>query len=424
MNIDLDDLVRNQIIDTATAERIRAYQLSIGSGPSGHRLSQMVVLAGIILIGLGLLLIIRYQWHMISVFYQTLLACIPLVLAQGYGAYLILKKEHSIFQDELAALSILWALGIATSLVWHIYTLDWNLHFFLQTWIQLAFPLIFLFRSGLTSLFIWIGLAWYITTSNHFDRNLHYVYSALFLGIATSRYIMANRQEDSRLVWLWHQVLVPIVWILFAFSIAPGTCERSFLVIILVLFFLFQTWADSPLAAHWRGTRFFEYFAFIGFWTIGFLYAFSSIWTTGRYTPERACFSPAAIGTMTVFGGLALFLIRYKSPGFYQTLKTKKMYWFFAILLSLGLAGFGWEPAWAKFVAHSVICIGVAWMIHQAISTDDLIRLNAGLLLLGAWLMALFFQSSIPLIWRGIAFLVLGIICFVLNYYLVRQRKP
>jgi uncharacterized membrane protein len=141
MNLDLDELIKAEIIDVSLADKIRDYYAKRKNPNASSRLIQIVSLIGVSLIGLGLILIIGYNWDQIPKVWRIIISFIPLISAQGIGTYTLLQYKSKVWK-EFSALAILFGIGIAMALITQIYFLDVNLVEFLKLWILLSGPLI------------------------------------------------------------------------------------------------------------------------------------------------------------------------------------------------------------------------------------------------------------------------------------------
>jgi hypothetical protein len=222
---------------------------------------------------------------------------------------------------------------------------------------------------------------------------------------------------------MWHQVVVPIVLFVFTLSLTPYACSRTVLVTILLLFLIYQSLSDSSLFHTIIWAKAYAIYTFIGAWVIAFLFAFTPIWSSSSWNRSSDC-TDSTSWLITVLYGLisVLFLYFFRNTTI-QELKRPGMYWFIGLLILLSLGGFYIDAGIAKFIADLLILAGISWIIYRAIDSEDLMSLNIGLILLASWVAFRFFQSNIPVIWRGLGFFTLGAACFILNIWLAKKRK-
>jgi hypothetical protein len=76
-----------------------------------------------------------------------------------------------------------------------------------------------------------------------------------------------------------------------------------------------------------------------------------------------------------------------------------------------------------KWLANVLVLVGSGRMIYRGIQHELLPVLNLGILILATWIICRFFEYDISFLWRGMTFIGLGVLCFSLNYVLLKKRK-
>ena len=97
MKIDLEELVQAQVIDQEAVDAAVAIRKRI---------------IGVTMVGLGLLLIVAYNWDQMPKSIKLLFAILPLAGAQTSGLFTLTKKSTSITWKEVSSLAILFGVGI------------------------------------------------------------------------------------------------------------------------------------------------------------------------------------------------------------------------------------------------------------------------------------------------------------------------
>jgi uncharacterized membrane protein len=161
----LPELVEAQVITPETASQIRDYYHR-REGKPANVLFIVFGILGALLVGLGIILMLAHNWDELPRAARTSLAFLPLVLGQGLGVYVLLRKAASLAWRESAATLLFLAVGASISLVSQIYHITTgNLSSFLFTWMLLVLPLVYLLRSSMVSLLYLSGITWYAAES-------------------------------------------------------------------------------------------------------------------------------------------------------------------------------------------------------------------------------------------------------------------
>jgi uncharacterized membrane protein len=148
---DIEKLVREEIISQEIANRINAYYSSKESN-SSNRLLVIFGVLGAFLIGLGIILILAHNWDQLPRFLKTILAFIPLLVAQGLCGYTLWKKKDSQTWRESASIFLILSIGAAIALISQVYHLEGEMQGFLLIWMILALPVVYIMTSSVSSL--------------------------------------------------------------------------------------------------------------------------------------------------------------------------------------------------------------------------------------------------------------------------------
>ena len=128
----LTELQKAEIIDAATADRIRAYYRT-REEESTPKIFVIFGVLGAVLVGLGIILIFAHNWDELPRFAKTILAFIPLIAGQIACGYTLFKKRDSVAWRESSATFLFFAIGASISLISQIYNISGNFSSFLLT---------------------------------------------------------------------------------------------------------------------------------------------------------------------------------------------------------------------------------------------------------------------------------------------------
>lgn len=423
MNIDLKELTGAGIIDTSTADAIKIYYESKKQKGTGSRFFQIISVLGILLVALGLMLIIGYNWYHLPKWTKVTLGFLPLLAAQLLGVYTLIRNKMSKVWCEISATSIIAGIAIAMSLLSNIYNLDAAYSDFLKWGLVLCIPVVILFDSGIGSLISWIGLGFFII-----DRPLylstHKVLIAVgFIAVLLYLYIKHLIENRINLTWAWHHLFIPVVLVIFTFALGPYSCQNFVLLHLLILCFAFSTISDIQLISDRLWIHIYKMAGFGGSFILAFIYSFKNFWTQRSFNLTENCFTYAGIAVTTVFAIVflvaILYLIRSKSWDIMTLFDIK---WMILLLSLLTIVG-NQFPDLSSSIVNILLLLSSAFIIKEGINTENLLQLNVGIVILIVWVICRFFGTDIPYLWKGIIFIILGLLCFSLNYILLKRKR-
>src|SRR5690348_4255883 len=100
---DLQELVNANIITEDIATQITGYYRSKETPPS-NKFNLVLGILGAILVGSGIILLVAHNWDILNKFTKTVLAFLPLAIAQAICIYAIIRKRESrVWQESSAA---------------------------------------------------------------------------------------------------------------------------------------------------------------------------------------------------------------------------------------------------------------------------------------------------------------------------------
>ena len=146
------------LISTQGANQLRE---RYGREETGIGLAQMAMGAlGALLIGSGLIAVVGYNWDDLSRPVRLLLAFLPLLLTQGFTAFVLKRGEAlATWVRETAGLLQSLALGACMAMVSQIYNMGGEWRDFLFYWMILSVPLAWVLRSHSVVILYLIGIA-------------------------------------------------------------------------------------------------------------------------------------------------------------------------------------------------------------------------------------------------------------------------
>lgn len=426
---ELPQLVSSGVLSEETAQALRTHY---GELPQsfGQRLL-MIILAvfGAALIGGGVILVLAHNWDDLSRTVRTVLSILPLLIAQGLTLYAFTKQSQSVAWRESTALFQALMVGAAISLVAQTYNISGDFQGFMRTWMLLALPLVYLTRSTLVALF-YLGsfVIWSFSGLNHYqaERLWAWQYWPLYLAVLP-HYAMEFRRD-------------PLSWASAALGYVSfaALALTSFVVLegalsLWILFYsglLVALYALDGLALPEGGPIGARPLAIIG--RLGaaiflFILSFRSIWPDliGRWRSFdgvtagwwwKAGIPSGLVVILAIIGGVLIWTRRAKTD---RVLMVFPLVTLTAYFLSVRESDY--DVAAILMNAYGLIW-GVS-TIARGLKQARWGATNRGLILLSALILARFFDSEFSLIARGLAFVVLGVGCLTVNYFLWRKTQ-
>jgi uncharacterized membrane protein len=421
---DLDELLKANIIDEATATKISNYFELQKSGSTG-RLHIVLAILGSLLAGLGIILFVAHNWDNLNRIVKTGLSFLPLLIGQSLCAYVLLKKRGIAAWRESSAAILLFAVGASISLISQVYHIEGSMSSFLLTWIILVTPLVYIMQSSTVALLVIAGISWYacLVGYSDFSKQIPYAYLAAILVLAPHYYNYFRKNPGSNFFHLlnWTGV-VSLSIVLGCFGSTVNNSYGSLFLAYLCMFCLFYLYGNTPRwhkQSNW--TNPFRIVGLLGVLIILFLWSFDFIWEDVLQISKQTLFTNNNLFLAVIFivANLLVFFRNKEQRTLTNTDLTGLSFVPFTALLFL-------PPSWinlALLVINIWILLVAIYFIDRGTSVNHLGILNFGLLLVLILALCRFFDDRIPFVWRGIFFLATGFAFFAANYLLLRKRK-
>lgn len=365
---------------------------------------------GFLLVGLGIILILAYNWDNIGRTERTALA-FGLLIAGQLAAVLAKRfRYYSTALMEGSAVFWLCAIGAAVAIIGQTYHLGGDLHGFLTLWVLLGIPVVYLMRSDAAALFTLAGITYFAADLRGGEYLIplamwaawlpHYIVRFIYARFTNSFVILSCVFFVSSLVsvssfyaddisglWIVIFTLVPSVLYLLGsifFRQAEKAWQNPFtlcakLLLTLVLFFLISISSWKYIDLEMTSVIFSKG----GLWA-AFLFYLFLVW---QFFKRRAKGS-----LLFVFAPLIALAALFIADGFYSML----------------------------FVNIAVIA-GALHMVINGGRNADIGRVNHGLIFISAVILIQFFEGDFGLIAKGSVFIGVGLGLLLFNIFLHRR---
>lgn len=413
---DLQELVEAKIITADTAQQITDYYQSKSNTPS-NKFNLVLGILGAILVGSGIVLLIAHNWDELNKIAKTIIAFVPLVLAQAACVYTLLRKKENRAWQEGSATLLFFAVATCMALISQVYHIDGTLTGFLLTWLFLMAPVIYLLNASIVSLLSIAGITWYACLQGYSDDSYPYFYVLFLVLIAPHYYRFARYRRHSNFFHL-HNWFLAISWCIALGAFASRQSEAAwvfagYMSLFGILYLLGNT-------AYFREYKLFAnpplLIGLPGILVIMMIGSFEQLWREFHtHTITEYFNSPLSyITILFLMAGIVVLARRLKTidPAAWSV-------YIFCLLVFLFInAG-----AFPAFIVNCCILMVAVFYIRQGSLQNHLGILNFGLLIIAILALLRFFDESIPFIWRGIFFVAAGAGFFVANYLLLKKRK-
>jgi uncharacterized membrane protein len=435
LRAELPDLVASGTISSDTAGAIDRHYASAESRASSSGFVLLVVV-GSALIGAGIILLIAHNWDELSRATRSIIAFLPLLVAQALGVLVLLRRSESPSWRECAAILDVAAVATAISLVSQTYQIQGTLADFLRLWLLLSIPIVYLFRSTAGAIAYIAGtVAWLFTQTPWWHHSPGMLFFWLFLLAILPYYILLLRRNR-----MSRESTVLSIFLLIATAIGLGFTAEYTRANLGGLAF-----AGFFAAVYLCGMRFFSgtderrlhplaLLGGIGVGVTAVVLSFENVWhMTGelQWTLKGV---PRAIGIaiellfpIVALGLLATDYIKRKRIAFSVAAGALPLAAILAwIIANLAPASQRAQDTPYPFAAALIfnlytLILGIELLVRGT-RANSLARANFGLLVIAALAIARFFDSDLSFVTRGVGFIVVGAGFLVANVIFFRRR--
>jgi hypothetical protein len=381
---------------------------------------------GSMLVGLGIILLLAYNWDELSRPLRAVIAYLPLLGALGLCAWIVFTGKTGTGLREGAGTFLALAVGASIALVAQTYQLGGTFRTFTLVWMLLILPSVYVLDAVMPALIYLVGITGWAIGQRCYDDNPYWFWGLLALVVPYLAWIRLRDRDSVKGVWLlWGLMLAvlsgvatgmrgdePVLW----FSLYASLFSACLLAD--------ELWGAQNLTLWGRPLT------LLGGGGLGvmvFLYSFVWFWEDME-RHYRYYWRETDIGPDLVFASVTLLLAvvlgviafrRIRSPALRLASAFPVVA---ALLVALNTALDGAEliPA----VLMNLYAFSLAGLVVvQAVREMKLGLMNLGLLLLAALLISRFFDADMSILGRGIAFIVLGLAFLGANGFMIRRRR-
>jgi uncharacterized membrane protein len=408
---DLQKLLQAGIIDHVTADKIKDF-FEKDKKASGSVIITIFASIGALLFGGGIILILAHNWDRMSEYSRVLVAITPLAAAQILAGFTLYKKQESDQWREASGVLLFLAMGATLATLGQIYQLPADTTSFLKVWVLTGIPILYLLRSHTTGvlLLVWIFLFMVNEVNYGMIRYWHWVFMLLTLPFYLKSYL---EQSKSRVQFVYNW-LGGIIFIV-AFLVTFPKTEDIILIILAILTGFYHAFSKLTIK-NYKTSAFnsWHHLAQVGTLILCYLFAFKDFWKDYKMQEMPIYF--------WFYLSLPVLFIIYKSI---QTLRSKEIpdpphyFWLIALLVHFFNPG-----TQILFIFFNILFLWYGiYYTYQGIHKDNLYQTNLGLLSIIFIITTRFFDFDMSFMMRGIAFIIMGVCFFAVNYFLIKTKK-
>lgn len=408
---DLSELLAHNIITQQTATDIEKYYAAKQQPQINIMLTIFGVFGGL-LTGLGIILIFAHNWDNFSKGIKVGLAVLPLICFQALAAYTIIKGK-SIIWKETAATLLFCTVGASIALMAQIYNISGDMAAFLQTWILLTLPLVYLLHSNAVAILLVAFSTWFVTEAGYFTTGYPYMYLLSIAALLPFYFKLLKNSPHSRMAYIlsW---LMPLSTLTALGAFLDGAGEFGFIIYMAFIGLLY----NIGILPYFNNVKYrltgYLILGEVGIITVFLVCSFRWIWMEIALHPASYPFVLVWI-TLLVINAFLMFWRK----GNWFTINLKWATLLFPVLYYIALI----NVPLAAIVSNLVVLGFGVLFIRDGINKLQLRTLNFSLLILAILTACRFFDTNLSYIVRGLLFLTVGIGFFAANYIVLKKKK-
>src|SRR5699024_5056903 len=161
-----------------------------------RRLIVIFGILGALLSGMGVILIMAYNWADLSVAIKSIIAFVPLFIAQLAGFYTLGWQRHNPVWKEGSGVAIIMGVGACLFLISQIYNYPESENSLLFLWMLLILPVPYILNSGAASMIYIGGITYHAAYLGYFTNGTSEIWMYwLLLGAIFPYYIYLIRSR-------------------------------------------------------------------------------------------------------------------------------------------------------------------------------------------------------------------------------------
>ncbi len=409
---DLSALVERGVVPEEIAARIRAAYAVAGADGLPRWGTAVLAVLGAALIGGGLILLLAHNWPALSRATRAAVAVGPLLVSCAVGGWTLRSGRGAAWREGIGAFQPLTTL-LALALVGQTYHLGGTFDDLLRTWTLLTLPLVVVL-DAITPALMYLAslLAWTGSLPGHSHVRLAAIGGVLLLLVPYLGWLRRAGGAPARarlLMWAMG-IALPIAY---GFALTPyhGAVSDWPLwttTVFVTMALVGARW--TPTSRGW-GAAPWRVIGMLGTVVVALLGSFRDVWTASGHGWTRGDWPAAVLLAAPIGLATALTLEAARRRDWSRATPAIVL---LTAIVARAISGRrdGWLPALLFTLALAVVGLQ---RLAQGLRERRLGTVNAGMAVLAAVILARFFDTDLPYLWRGVAFLAAGVAILAVN---------
>jgi uncharacterized membrane protein len=395
----------------------------------------LLAIVGSALVAAGIILLIAHNWDDFSRPTRSIIAFLPLIVAQAVAIFVLMRRDESQASRESVAIFEVAAVATAISLVSQTYQIQGTFADFMRLWLLLSIPVVYIFRSSFGAAAYIIGTVVWLFSKGIWphDDPAHLFFWLFLLAIVPYYAALLRRDRASREVTLLSILLLAALGIGLEFAVESTRGNLGGI-----------AYAGLFTLAYLCGIRFFQreenrlpalaLLGGIGISVMAILLSFEWMWhmTTDSSQTLAGPARGVAIAIQLLFPAAAIGILVW------DYLQRHRITFSIAAVALPLVAGLAWmianlAPATqrAQDTSYSLVAalifdiyallLGIE-LLMRGVRANGLARANFGLLIIAALAIARFFDTDLTFVTRGLGFIVVGVGFLAANVLIFKKR--
>jgi uncharacterized membrane protein len=423
------------VVPSETAQAIQRYYQAAQSRSTNLGFV-LLAMTGSTLVAAGIILLIAHNWDDFSRSLRTVIAFLPLIIAQALAIFVLVRRYDSQPWREAAAIFDVAAVAAAISLISQTYQIQGSFADFLKIWLLLSIPVVYLFRTTFGAVAYIIGaVAWLLDKAGYFSIKLPgQMFFWALLALVIPYYAAALRRDLSGREFR-------IISILLVFAVASGLAvtidftKTDFGSVAFAGFFTaVYLWGMTFGDDEGRALNVLSTLGAIGLGITAVVLSFETMWHLRSKLDwsEISLEGWVGVAIQVLFPLLAILLagwtywqrkkIPYSIAAAAMPLVTIAA-WIFANLATGEERSIRTHYSMGAAILFNVyaLVLGIE-LLGRGIRAGSIARANFGLTVIAALALARFFDSDLSFVTRGLGFIVVGAGFLIANILFFKRR--
>ncbi|MFH1094457.1 MAG: DUF2157 domain-containing protein [Candidatus Omnitrophota bacterium] len=415
---ELPVLVNKDIISQQNAERIKQYYGK--TSEAGKKKTFLIVCSvlGALLIGLGIISLIAYNWEQLSRPLRAALSLAPLAIGIVLTGWALVKEHATQGFREATATFLTLMVGASISLISQTYNISGELQSFILIWMMLSVPLVYLVTVTVPAIIYVIGITSWAIGQIWNNTALSFCYWPL-IAVVVPHFIFIIRQESFAVRAKLLSSFLALSLALFTSLLLVWLSPQLWMIYLSLLFasmYLVGTHRFPAINRNWQEP--FRSLGDLGVIVISLILTYRWPWSRVNAWEARG------VQIFGVQGGLLLVII-FAIVTLLLVIEAIKEKRFSNALIGsapmVAVIGFSF-PSAAMALYNVYFFIFGLDRILSGFRENKLRIVNEGLLLLALVIAVRFFDSEISLVLKGLVLIMLGAGFLVTNMILIRRK--